>query len=471
MLLSLCATPVRGQEEFDETADDATKIFNQGQAMLQRGASTKSKEDLTLAIEFFDQAIKLRDVFPEAEYQRALALAALDRTPDAEKGFRRALEQRPQWPLPPTSLGLLLSRVPARAAEAEELLRQALELDTQNMEAMVAIAELRMRANDPAGAVGFLRLATSGGDMAPLPVWFARAEAERTLGERDAARKSYTNVLRMKPGHTVARFRRAEIYFEAQDFERAARDLAQLEETWKPDLQLALGVASLYARMDRKRDARRVLDALPDDARRSPEGARMRAALDGVDCDPAPEARAALEKLLESEPTNAPLLACLGEMNRTSEPARALEYFRRANEADSSNPRYATGYAAALVQMRKFPEAAGILRRVIQLAPNDYAARANFATALYEMGLFEAAITEYNWMASARPDLPVIYFFIGSARDKLGQYTDALAAYELFLARADASANGLEIGKVKLRLPSLRNQIKLGQGVKKKKGR
>ncbi len=71
-------------------------------------------------------------------------------------------------------------------------------------------------------------------------------------------------------------------------------------------------------------------------------------------------------------------------------------------------------------------------------------------------------------MARARPELAVVHFFIGSAHDKLGEFTDALAAYETFLARADASANGLEIGKVNLRLPSLRNQIKRGEGVKKK---
>ena len=48
-------------------------------------------------------------------------------------------------------------------------------------------------------------------------------------------------------------------------------------------------------------------------------------------------------------------------------------------------------------------------------------------------------------------------------------YREALAAYETFLARADAQKNQLEIDKVNLRLPSLRNQIKRGEGPKKKK--
>jgi hypothetical protein len=74
---------------------------------------------------------------------------------------------------------------------------------------------------------------------------------------------------------------------------------------------------------------------------------------------------------------------------------------------------------------------------------------------------------EYKWIGQAKPDLAVVYFFIATAHDKLGEYEDALGAYETFLARADAKSNQLEIEKVNLRLPSLRNQIKRGEGAKK----
>ena len=71
-------------------------------------------------------------------------------------------------------------------------------------------------------------------------------------------------------------------------------------------------------------------------------------------------------------------------------------------------------------------------------------------------------------MLKSKPDLVIAYYFIATAHDKLGEYKEALAAYETFNARADAKTNELEIEKVKLRLPSLRQQIKLGQGVKQK---
>ena len=45
----------------------------------------------------------------------------------------------------------------------------------------------------------------------------------------------------------------------------------------------------------------------------------------------------------------------------------------------------------------------------------------------------------------------------------------ALDAYEKYLSRADATNNKLDIEKVNLRLPKLREQISRGQGAKRKK--
>jgi tetratricopeptide (TPR) repeat protein len=158
----------------------------------------------------------------------------------------------------------------------------------------------------------------------------------------------------------------------------------------------------------------------------------------------------------------------LGASYRTDDPAKSLDYYRRASEIQPKNPDYAVGYASALVQARRFDEASRILRRVISVAPDNYAAHANLATALYSQKNFAEAITEYDWLLKKRPDLTIAYYFIAIAHDNLGEYPEALAAYETFLASAAAQTNQLEIDKVKLRLPTLRRQIQLGEGVKRK---
>jgi len=102
----------------------------------------------------------------------------------------------------------------------------------------------------------------------------------------------------------------------------------------------------------------------------------------------------------------------------------------------------------------------------LQVAPDKYEAHANLAAALYELKLYKQAIVEYKWVSQARPELAVVQFFIATAHDQLGEYEEALDAYEAFLSRADARTNELEIEKVNLRLPSLRKQIKRGEGAK-----
>src|SRR5215210_123632 len=174
-----CAPGARAQEtdEFGDTAADPVKLFNRGQ-------EAHAKKEYERALELYEEALQLRPDFPEAEFQKAAALVALKRVPEAEKSYRRAMELRPAWALPPASLGLLLVRAPGREREAEPLLRRALELDAKNLTAAVALAELRARAGDAAESATLWRRAVElKSDDGALWVALARAE----LGAKDSA--------------------------------------------------------------------------------------------------------------------------------------------------------------------------------------------------------------------------------------------------------------------------------------------
>ncbi len=172
--------------------------------------------------------------------------------------------------------------------------------------------------------------------------------------------------------------------------------------------------------------------------------------------------------LIQNDPRNTSLLSRLGNAYRRIDPSKSEGYYYRALQIEPNNPKYAIGYAAALIQSRRFAEAVEILQKVINQTPDDYVAHANLALALYELKRFAEALPEYEWLAAKRPETAATYFFIATARDNLGEYAEALEAYENFLARADAANNKLEIEKVNLRLPVLRDQIKRGQGTKRK---
>ena len=116
-LLSVCAA-AQTEEAFGDSATDPVRLFERGQGAHARG-------ELEKAIGFYEQALKVRPEFPEAEFQRGSALASLERLAEAEAAFRLAISYKKNWSLPYSALGALLMRT-NRDKDAEQLFRQAL---------------------------------------------------------------------------------------------------------------------------------------------------------------------------------------------------------------------------------------------------------------------------------------------------------------------------------------------------------
>jgi tetratricopeptide (TPR) repeat protein len=447
-----------------ETEDDPIQIFQQAQDAHEAG-------DLNRALELYERAISLRPEFPEAEYQRANAYVALERLPEAETGFRRAIELQPEWTLPHLALGKLLTRM-EQFDEAEKLLNRAFELDGNNLVALVALTDLNLRSKASRDKLqrllANLKSATSI-QPSNAGIWASRGFVEHALDEKTAALASFDRALLIDKQNVGALMQRAELRAAVKNYDGALADALEARRASQSSLAAQLLVARIFAQSGKTDEALRTLDALDEASKNLPEVVSLRNSLTKDCSNLTAEERAAEEELLKQQPRNATLLECLGAALRKSDPARSLEFYRQAAEIEPQNVRYATGYAAALVQGRHFAPATVILRRILSIEPDNYAARTNLATALYELKQFPAALAEFKWLVEAKPDLSVAYYFIATAHDFLGEYTDALAAYETFLARADASKNQLEIDKVNLRLPSLRNQVKRGEGAKKKK--
>ena len=449
------------EDSFGDNADPI-KLFERGQNAHGRG-------DLAKALELYEEAIKLKPEFPEAEFQRANVLVSLKRQVDAERGFKRTIELRKDWALPYAALGSLLTNL-NRDKEAEPILRESLKLDANNQLAIRILAGVRLRAGDAREAATLAQRLTKDQD-APISAWLLRALAERGAGEHANALISLNHILEVEPVHLAALIERAEIYIKEGKNDLAFADLARAESLIKGDRGSASRVAAAYDLAGKPEEAQRVAQSagILQEATGSTDGIKVVGTPEEIEAANSedPEiARKALEALFVKNPKNAMLLARLGNVYRTTDPTRSLDYYRRAVELDPGNADYATGYSSALVQARRFPDAVVVLRRVLAVAPEHYAAHANLATALYALKQYPAALSEYQWLLKAKPDLTVAYYFIATSHDYLGEYEQALAAYEAFVARADPKANQLEIEKVKLRLPTLRRQIKLGEGVK-----
>ena len=467
LLLIVCfGGIVYGQSEtLDENSSDPLKLFERGQSAHARG-------ELEKALEFYKEALKVRPEFPEAEFQRANALVSLKRFSEAEPAFRAASQLRPNWSPPEVSLASLLVRL-KREPEAEVVLRQVLAREPDNETALGNLAEVRLRAGDPREALR-LALNATRSKQATSSTWIVRAMAERAVGAKTEAAASLNRVLEMDPNNVAALIERAELYLDASNYEAAIKDLHTAKQnTLGADKGISSRLAFAYERNGNTEEARRIAEeaGLVTSPAESVAGSMVIGSPEEIAAANSEDqsiARKALLSLTEKNPQSAMLLARLGASYRTEDPDRSLNYYRRAAELHPQNVDYAIGYASALVQARRFADAVRILRNVLLIDRDNYTAHANLATALYAVKNFPEALTEYQWIIQHRPDVTVAYYFIATVHDNMAEYQEALSAYEAFLAKADLEKNQLEVEKVKLRLPSLKRQIELGQGKKKR---
>lgn len=448
IVLLFLGTSVSAQDE-----NDPVKLFNQGQNAHEKG-------DFKKALEFYEKALEGYPEFPEAEYQKGAALQSLGKDKDAETSYRRAIELKEDWVLPMANLGELLVKL-NKYAEAEMLLKKVIQLDSQNSKAHEALAELFLKTkaskttlNDHLLKIKFL----TANPKAPASLWAARGALEREIGDSTSAKGSITKALQSDPKNFSALSQAIEIQLLEKKFSEALANATKIAALYPNSLPANILLANAYAQNDKKDEALKILNSLDQ---KDPGVIGLKNAL----ASQATEDPAQLEKELASNPKNAAILGKLCILTRTS-PTKALEYCRRASEAEPSNIGHAVGYGAALVQAKQFDSAILLFSKILTFEPDNQVAHANLATALFETKRYAEAKTQYAWLVSKNPNLAIAHYFLAICHDNLGEYSQALENYQRFVKTADPKVNQLEIDKVNLRLPILEKQIKQG-GTKK----
>ncbi|CAN5442128.1 hypothetical protein BH10ACI2_BH10ACI2_19690 [soil metagenome] len=453
---------VAAQAEVDP--QEAVTAFNSAQDLHEKG-------DLAGAIKLYEKALKIVPEFPEAAYQLGIAQIAVGKPDDAERSFRRAVELRPDWSLALAKFGetlvsrFLENRGPDRSsisAEAAAVLKKALATDPNNSPAVVAMAELLL--NNSTSYAGILEVleklrGMTDGKLKPAAsLWVARASLESRLGKTDLAKSSLANALAADQKNRAALFQLADIAIVEGNTGRATELAAQLDGGPGAD-QLNLLKARIFAADGRLDEAVKRLDAIRGSSAAADD---LRTKIRSMQSSSPAE----LEKQLESNAKNPVVLGRLCTMYRRDDPAKSLDYCRRAAEAEPGNIHHAVGFGAALVQAKQYDAAVSILRKVTTIAPDNSSAHANLATALFQLKRFPEAMVEFEWLTSNQPSSAGAYLFLGILHDQMAEYMDAMANYQQYIRLADPIENKLDIDKVNLRLPALQKLIKEGKGKK-----
>lgn len=437
---------VFAQEE-PEKPGDPVKLFNQGQDAHEKG-------DFQTALKFYEEALKIAPEFPEAEYQRGAALVSLGKNSEAEKAFSRAVELREDWTPPMVSLSRLLINE-KKYSDAEKMLIKATSLDEKNSEALVALTELRLRTKASKEVLGQLlsQLENLLKSQSDASLWAARGAIENFLGNKESAKKSLNQAIALDSNNSFALSERAEIFAAEGNYQSAISDAQAILKSVPNSQSAKFRLARFYASGGNASESLKILNDLDD------SNAEVLALKNSITASRTEDV-SVLEKQLAGDAKNAVVLSRLCNLSRTVNPQKALEYCRRASEAEPNNLSHAVGYGAALVQARQFESAVILFRKILQIAPGNFTAHANLATALFESKNYPEAKKEYQWLIETKPDLAIAYFFLAISYDQMGEYTEARNNYQQFLKFADAGQNRLEIEKVNLRLPALEKLIK-----------
>src|ERR1044072_5902536 len=342
-LLSVCPhTAAQTVDTFGDDAADPVRLFERGQSAHARGEIEK-------ALAFYEQALKVRPEFPEAEFQRGNVLASLGRLADAEAAFRRAISYKKNWSLPYTALGIVLVRQ-NHDKEAEQFFNQALTSDTKDNVALRMLSDLRLRAGDTKSALDFAKRATANPE-APASAWVSLALAEKANGNTAGAKAALEHVLANEPENVAALMERADLFTDEKNFELAIADLKAAAKLKPADKAVLSRLAYALQQAGKTEEAQAVAKSAGIETQ-PPAGTNGVIAtpeeIEAANSSDQAIARKALEYLLEKTPRNAMLLGRLGASSRTDDPARSLEFYRKAAEIQPDAPEYALGDAAAL---------------------------------------------------------------------------------------------------------------------------
>lgn len=461
------------ESESSDTHKQVAALFEAGQAAHERG-------ELEKAIENYLAALKLDSSLWQIELQLGLANLSFKRPGEAREAISRAIEQLNQYEDSPerrqvsARTQVILGEIAlaeAKPDEAEKAFRRALEFNPKAARAHAGLAEIKLSHNQYTEAIAAAKAALETGDQ--------RASTYALLGEALTMARQYeeallvlNELLKREPRNATALRYRAEISLVRKDYAGATNDLRSAIAI-APRLQDQLRLAELYTSRKQYDAAITLYQQILKDEPTSNE-ARTGLAVTLLESGKAGDAITQLESLLETEPKNATIRAQLAELYLPKQPEKALEQYIAAAKLAPNNLSYQIGAGAALVKLRRFQEAVPLLQRVLAENPKDeiaYFAHTNLATALFELADFANAAREFVWILNHQHEqkrAAITLYFLGICFDKLGDYQQALKAYEQFLSLATAD-NQLEIDKVKLRLPSLQRQIREGKGIRKKK--
>lgn len=299
--------------------------------------------------------------------------------------------------------------------QAEQLYRQILETMPENpdvLNMLGLLAQAKGLHNEAADC--FYKALKSASNH--LPLYFNLAVSLTSAGHLKEAAAAYEHVLTLNPQLKEAHNNLGGIYEKCGDNSQAAAEYRKALDIDSQYLEAAVNLAAL------EKDKTK-LQTL---AKKHPETSLplyYLAYLENQDCN-YKEAKHYIEEVLNKTDATDEVFLLAGEIFlKTNNLPAATEAFSRAlNLNPKSIP--------ALINLGVFNDDEEMLRKALNLAPDNAEAHANYANLLYKQKRTLEALEEYRKAVILRPDMPELSNNLGLILKDNGDYAQAL---DLFL--------------------------------------
>jgi len=356
------------------------------------------------AVEAFTKAIHADAKDYFAHFNLAMAYSLLHKDVEGVAEYRQTLELKPGLFEAELNGGILLLRQ-KNPAEALPLFEDAVRQKPQEFRPRYYLAESQLQTGDPAKAEENYRLAAS---LDPKSVGAQLGMAQALVQQ--------------------GKLSDAEPYFrQAAQSEQPAIHGAEL---FTPKYrEYLLQLAELYEKGNQKAEAMAIYREFADNP-----AAQVRLSELLLESKQYAEAIPGLEASYQKDPSESNRVALGAAYILTQKPEKALPLLEQAVGAEPANYDVRMMYARALRDRRQFPAAARQFYEAAKLKPADARTWTELGDMLYMMGDYPQALAAFEQAARLGENTAGNWFLRAIILDKLKQLKPAKEAYERFLS-------------------------------------